>query len=263
MYNDELKLAVEYNGVQHYKFSRFFHKTNEDFEKLQEHDIIKKDLCEKKGVNLIVIKYTETDIKKFLTNELKKLEIKIIPEKDQEKIILKNEIIEKLDDILKEKGGTYISGDKSVSENKCKFMCENNHIFETKIKYITQAGSWCGICAIIKNSESVERKNKISESMKTFFKSEIGTKIGLEARRKVADIKNKLKSEIREHINNGIIKTKKCTGILCKTSGNDILDISCFGPKKDAKDGLQPYCKNCQREAKRLYKLNKKMNSHN
>lgn len=33
MYNDELKLGIEYNGIQHYKFTPIYHKTEEDFKK--------------------------------------------------------------------------------------------------------------------------------------------------------------------------------------------------------------------------------------
>jgi hypothetical protein len=54
-YNEELKIAFEYNGIQHRELHPFFHRTEEDFWRQQERDMIKKDLCDKKGVKLFVI----------------------------------------------------------------------------------------------------------------------------------------------------------------------------------------------------------------
>jgi hypothetical protein len=57
-YNEKLKIAVEYNGVQHYKFPNFIHKNYEEFEKQVKRDKLKYDLCEKEGVYLITVPYT-------------------------------------------------------------------------------------------------------------------------------------------------------------------------------------------------------------
>jgi hypothetical protein len=57
-YCQDLNIAFEYNGVQHYKFVRFWHKTKERLEMRQKHDIEKINLCRENGVNLIVIRYT-------------------------------------------------------------------------------------------------------------------------------------------------------------------------------------------------------------
>ena len=59
MYNEELKLAIEYNGIQHYKYTPFFHKNGEyDFEKQKLHDEFKHAICKRKGIRLISIPYT-------------------------------------------------------------------------------------------------------------------------------------------------------------------------------------------------------------
>ncbi len=58
-YCDELKLAFEYNGEQHYKRHPYWHKKSGVFEKQQQNDRLKARLCEEKGINLIVIPYTE------------------------------------------------------------------------------------------------------------------------------------------------------------------------------------------------------------
>lgn len=69
-YNDNLKLALEYNGIQHYEYSPFFHSNNrKKFEKQQENDKLKKDLSHKNGIYLIIVPYWIIDKEKFINNE--------------------------------------------------------------------------------------------------------------------------------------------------------------------------------------------------
>jgi hypothetical protein len=56
-YNDEMKLAVEVNGSQHYKFNKRFHKTDKDLLKQQERDASKRAYCKKNGIFLLEIPY--------------------------------------------------------------------------------------------------------------------------------------------------------------------------------------------------------------
>jgi hypothetical protein len=58
IFNEELKLCAEYNGLQHYKYVSFYHKTEAIFEELKTRDKIKKELILKKGYNFIEIPYT-------------------------------------------------------------------------------------------------------------------------------------------------------------------------------------------------------------
>lgn len=76
LYNEDLKLAVEYNGAQHYQFNSFMHKNSRDrFQNQQYRDLIKKDLCQKAGITLVVVPYTipNDQIGAFLFEELKRL----------------------------------------------------------------------------------------------------------------------------------------------------------------------------------------------
>jgi hypothetical protein len=74
-YNDELKLAVEYNGIQHYKQIPYFHKTRDAFNNQKYRDYIKRDLCKKNGIILIEVPYTvkTENIQRYLIDQLKKL----------------------------------------------------------------------------------------------------------------------------------------------------------------------------------------------
>ena len=53
--NHELKVAFEYNGIQHYKFLKVFHKTEESFKYQLYKDKVKVRKCKKNGYTLIVI----------------------------------------------------------------------------------------------------------------------------------------------------------------------------------------------------------------
>ena len=54
-YNDELKLGVEYNGRQHEKYTKFFHKNYDDFKMQKYRDLIKEFKCKERGITLISI----------------------------------------------------------------------------------------------------------------------------------------------------------------------------------------------------------------
>lgn len=57
-YNDELKLAVEYNGIQHYKWPNFTGQTKEEFINQIRRDKFKVEACDNNGVYLITVPYT-------------------------------------------------------------------------------------------------------------------------------------------------------------------------------------------------------------
>lgn len=73
-YDDGLKLGVEYSGVQHYKYTPFFHKNNEAFINQKYRDEMKRRQCLDNGVTLIEVPYTVkiNEIESYLTKELAK-----------------------------------------------------------------------------------------------------------------------------------------------------------------------------------------------
>lgn len=74
IYNDELKIAVEYNGRQHYEYIPYFHRTRESFNNQKQRDFIKRLLCEKHGIFLIEVPYNVkiNDIQPFILSALEK-----------------------------------------------------------------------------------------------------------------------------------------------------------------------------------------------
>lgn len=53
----ELMLALEYNGIQHYRWPNYFHKTREEFTAQRERDQIKVEKCIENNICLIRISY--------------------------------------------------------------------------------------------------------------------------------------------------------------------------------------------------------------
>jgi len=80
MFDIDLKLAVEYNGQQHYKFNSFMHRGSRDvFQNQQYRDRIKRESAKKLGITLIEVPYTVKidDIEEYLIAELKKHNYKV------------------------------------------------------------------------------------------------------------------------------------------------------------------------------------------
>ena len=73
-YDPGLKLAVEYNGQQHYKYLPYFHKNKESFLNQKYRDNMKKQMCKEKGVCLIEVPFSVklNDIEQYLIREIQK-----------------------------------------------------------------------------------------------------------------------------------------------------------------------------------------------
>lgn len=71
-FNPDLKIAVEYNGEQHYKFIPYFHNSKDAYYNIKYRDDMKKRLCSKNNVHLITVPYTVKldDIEAFISKEL-------------------------------------------------------------------------------------------------------------------------------------------------------------------------------------------------
>jgi hypothetical protein len=74
VYNPEKKIAVEYNGKQHYEWPNFTNCSYEEFKNQLYRDKVKKHICKKHGVHLITVPYTIPikNIEKFIRSRLPK-----------------------------------------------------------------------------------------------------------------------------------------------------------------------------------------------
>lgn len=79
-YNEKLRIAIEYNGEQHYKFPNAFMKTAEDFKNQIRRDELKKELCKLNAVKLIIVPYNipNSEIKNFIKSKFSDRVLKAI-----------------------------------------------------------------------------------------------------------------------------------------------------------------------------------------
>lgn len=72
-YNEELKLAFEYQGEQHYKVCCGFfghHYTEKEISKIQNHDRLKIEICKTNNIKLIIIPYWENNKFEYIKKQL-------------------------------------------------------------------------------------------------------------------------------------------------------------------------------------------------
>ena len=81
MYNEELGIACEHNGSQHYVYPHHFHKNEKSFLRRIKLDKFKIEKCKEHGVHLISVPYHEKNIefyiKKRLPKKIKNKKIKL------------------------------------------------------------------------------------------------------------------------------------------------------------------------------------------
>lgn len=73
-FNNDLGLAVEYNGIQHYKYTPYFHRNKDVFANQKYRDEMKRTKCKENDICLIEVPYTiqHANIPNFLESELVK-----------------------------------------------------------------------------------------------------------------------------------------------------------------------------------------------
>ena len=71
-YCPDLGIAVEFNGAQHYTYTKYFHKTKKQFIYQQECDSMKTSLCKNRGITLIAVPYNVSATPKLMSELLSK-----------------------------------------------------------------------------------------------------------------------------------------------------------------------------------------------
>lgn len=73
-FDPDLKLAVEANGIQHYKYVPYFHKNKDAFQNQQYRDELKRRMCKDNGITLIEVPYTikEPQIKSYILERVRR-----------------------------------------------------------------------------------------------------------------------------------------------------------------------------------------------
>lgn len=160
MYNAELSLALEYNGIQHYvEHEKHFHKGG-GFEEQLVRDIAKYEFCESNGINLIVVKYELLrfeEVASYIVDKLvelgyisacdldwTELEIEFNTAVDNNKLTSNMEN-EKYTAIANEKNAQFVSKGVENGFNVLKFICDKGHSFSIRPGDVNR-GRWCSQC---------------------------------------------------------------------------------------------------------------------
>ena len=150
-YNENLRIAFEYHGMQHFKFKSHWYRTKEKFEQRKKNDQIKRDLCRKHEIILIEIPYTVKfeNMEKFIREKAEKIGVKVPKKKDKIDwkkfdIYLPNKLDE-LQEIAQRKGGILVSKYYYNNRTKLIFRCLNGHEWKAT-PYRIKEGTWCPLC---------------------------------------------------------------------------------------------------------------------
>lgn len=151
MLNKDLKLAIEYNGLQHYKEIGYFHNKGCNFSKQKSKDRAKKKQCKELGIKLITISCRkvsdDNSLVKYIWKKISKLNIPVcdIKDIDLELFYSDNHKLEELRVIAAKKGGECLSNQYINARTPILFRCMFRHEWKAAPRSIKN-GSWCNQC---------------------------------------------------------------------------------------------------------------------
>ena len=156
-YAEELSLAFEVHGSQHYKRSGQFHRCDEDFTRQQERDRKKATLCQEHGVELIIVPHWEVDLgikalQQYLSSVL--MTCPVPPRLDPQTVDIDPKMIfdkttdagfKAFEHIVTERGGHFDPKDYLGRTTKITITCEQGHTWDA-LPFIIINGYWCPDC---------------------------------------------------------------------------------------------------------------------
>lgn len=149
-FNEELSIAFEYQGEQHFQEVDHFNRREETFARRQEDDEKKRKICAEHGVLLIEIPYFigANDLPNFIREYLKKDRPSIQLKSTSETLIsgyVKSNELELLSGIARSWGGECLSSVYLGVTEKHSFVCAKGHRWEATAANI-KSGTWCPEC---------------------------------------------------------------------------------------------------------------------
>lgn len=168
-YNEELNLAFEYHGRQHYDFDPFYYKSHKELEKRKCLDIFKEKICQEKGIKLVVVPYNsytnDQSLTEYIYNCLK--EMNVTPEVPINDIPFNlfyrsSSVLDELRELAKRQNGKLISTFYIDDKTKLIWQCSQGHTWEARPNNIKN-GSWCPYCSGLMR-KTMEDMHKLAES---------------------------------------------------------------------------------------------------
>lgn len=152
-YNEELKLAFEYQGKQHYEKNKYFHKHPGSYEKCCSRDKEKRRLCQNNNVVLIEVPFTVKlhEMRDFIIEKLtlsgfgNKINFNSQIDFSSAYIAKERGLFDEIKKICTNRGGECLEDYYISSVTKMKFKCSYGHIWLATPGRI-KLGTWCPKC---------------------------------------------------------------------------------------------------------------------
>lgn len=160
-YNDELRLAFEYQGIQHYQQVPHFHRNPDDFESQKERDRLTFARCAYAEITLILIPYkiSACHLRNYVRNELELLGYSISPKigtdaEFYDRVRASGDRaahkFKKITEIIESKGGVCLSTKYAGYKVPLRIRCRYGHEFDASPEAISQPPSrgprFCVVC---------------------------------------------------------------------------------------------------------------------
>ena len=149
-YCEQLSIAFEHQGEQHYRAIKHFNRRDETLAQRQEDDQKKRNLCNSNGVDLIEVPFDvdENDLHEWIKNYISKIRPSLALSGDVERknYVPSNELSE-LKEVARNKGGECLSDVYQGTQGSHEFRCSDGHVWTTTASLIKQ-GTWCPVCKL-------------------------------------------------------------------------------------------------------------------
>lgn len=168
-YCKELRLAFEYQGVQHYKHIGHFHRDDQSLAQRKQDDALKETLCSRHGVHLIVIPYTVPvrEIPLIVAQHVRRLGLALQVADPSQVVVAEFVLPEKLkqmQELARQKGGRCLSNSYFNNNTPLKWECQKGHTWSA-VPGSIQQGSWCPKCAgKFKGEEALQQLRNLARS---------------------------------------------------------------------------------------------------
>ena len=180
-YSEELGIAFEYHGIQHYEFNPFFHNEKVSFVQRKKDDRRRAELCRTRGIRLFEIPYTvcHEDIEAFVRAASREMGIPV-PRQDpvilEELPVYEYDPLEELKKLAYDKGGECLSTVYINKDTKLRWRCSEGHEWEMPAHAVRNSGQWCPHCGIKRRSDaqrlSVDDMRALAQLRGGFFVSQ-------------------------------------------------------------------------------------------
>jgi hypothetical protein len=146
-YNEELKIAFEYNGKQHYEPIHFFGGIDRFIKQIDRDERLRKE-CKTRGIFLIEISYKHSFSDEHLANY-------ICDYIGKEKVVIKWDsfynslsVVKILRKLAKNRGGELVSISYYGDRKHLRWKCNEGHEWLATPRTIKR-GCWCPVCATV------------------------------------------------------------------------------------------------------------------